>query len=138
MKVRNEASSRSKIANGKGSYIFGAFNPYSWIEDNVYLNAPEAFIFSVTDGKGRKPYKFPVKQSKADWAIRWWEPQWSPGFGEEGVSDLFIAFKNPKNSYSWLGISYDVPDELGPGDEVLAGKKDSWDIEEIEVYNLFQ
>lgn len=122
------------LVKANGGYIFGGYNPFSWIEENVYLNAPRSFLFSVTDGRDRRPIKFPVRQSRADCAIRWWESQWSPGFGEEGVSDLFIAFKNPKNSYSRLGIVYEVPDEFVQGEFLLAGRRDGWNVEEIEVY----
>ena len=69
VKAKNQESKRGKLSN-IGSYIFGGYNPYSWIEDNVYLRAPEAFIFSVTDGNGRKCIKFPIKPSKSDVAIR--------------------------------------------------------------------
>lgn len=88
------------IVKEKNGHIFGGFNPYSWISENAYFKSNEAFLFSLTDGKGRKPIKFKVKQKKSEFAIRNSEKDWSPGFGEEGISDLFIAFKNLRNSYS--------------------------------------
>lgn len=122
------------IVKANGGYIFGGYNPYSYITENAYLNSPNAFLFSLTDGRNRRPIKFPVVASRSEYAIRCCESQWSPGFGEEGISDLFIAFKNPKNSYSRLGIAYEVPHGYGPGEEILAGRKDGWNVEEVEVY----
>lgn len=126
------------IIKEKNGSIFGGFNPYSWISENAYFKAPAAFLFSFTDGRGWKPVKFQVKSTKSDFAIRNSEKDWSPGFGEEGISDLFIAFKNLWNSYSRLGLVYKVPKELSHLDPetILAGKKEDWDIKEIEIFAL--
>ena len=42
-------------------YIFGGYNPQSWLSDFSYTDSTEAYLFSVTDGKSRKPIRCPVK-----------------------------------------------------------------------------
>ena len=116
-------------------HIFGGYNPTSWMSDFVYSECEDAFLFSVTDGKGRKPIKCPVKPHKKDKAIKQNEKEYSPAFGEANISDLFIAYKNPSNSYSMLGNVYKVPDKVD-GEIFLAGKKKDWQIDEIEVWAI--
>jgi len=36
-------------------YIFGGFNPTSWVSEFMYSECNDAYLFSVTDGQGRKP-----------------------------------------------------------------------------------
>jgi len=92
-------------------------------------------LFSVTDGKGRKPIKCPVRKTKAHLAIKQNEFKYSPGFGEANVADLFIAFKNLANSYSNLGNVYKVPPREDK-DTFLAGRRQDWQIDEVEVWSL--
>lgn len=51
-------------------HIFGGFNPVSWVSDFMYSETNEAYLFSVTDGKGRRPIKCPIKPHKKDKAIK--------------------------------------------------------------------
>jgi len=89
----------------------------------------------LTDGKGRKPIRCPVKKGKTHYAIKQNEFKYSPGFGEANTSDLFIAFKNLANSYSSLGNVYKVPPNEDR-EKFLAGRKKDWQIEEVEVWAL--
>ena len=114
-------------------HIFGGFNPTSWVSEFMYSEAEDAYLFSVTDGKGRKPIKCPVKPQKKDKSIKQNEKEYSPAFGEANISDLFIAFKNPSNSYSMLGNVYKLPKGY-ESETFLAGKHNEWVIEEIEVW----
>ena len=116
-------------------HIFGGYNPHSWVSDFSYTETAEAFLFSVTNGKGRKPIRCPVRKSKKHLAIKQNEFKYSPGFGEANVSDLFIAFKNLDNSYSNLGNVYKVPPREDK-DSFLAGRARDWQIDEIEVWSL--
>jgi hypothetical protein len=117
-------------------YIFGGFNPVGWQNSFSYSESSEAYLFSVSDTKGRKPAKCPVKQQKTQFAIKQNGDTYSPAFGEANTSDLFIAFKNPAQSYSNLGNCYSMPKGMEQLDasEFLAGRKDDWLIEEIEVW----
>ena len=75
-------------------HIFGGYNPISWKNDFSYSETADAYLFSVTDGQGRKPIRCPIKMSKRQFAIKQNESKYSPAFGEANISDLFIAFKN--------------------------------------------
>lgn len=119
-----------KTADG---HIFGGYNPTSWLSECIYIECEDAFLFSVTDGQGRKPIKFPIRSSKVDKAIKQNEEGYSPGFGEADNSDLFISYKNVKSSYGRIGNVYKLPKGL-KGDIVLAGKANGWEIEEVEVF----
>ncbi len=102
-------------------YIFGGYNPVSWVSDFKYSETDEAYLFSVTDGKGKKPARCPIRKSKVHLAIKQNETKYSPAFGEANISDLFIAFKNLSNSYSNLGNVYKAPSDE-TSDTFLAGK----------------
>ncbi|CAI2385890.1 unnamed protein product [Moneuplotes crassus] len=124
------------LVKANDNYIFGGYNPLSWIKENVYLNTTGSFLFSLTDGKGRGVIKFPVKRNRSSCAIKCSELLWSPGFGEEGFCDLFINFKKIKSSYSKLGNVYECPNTYEDPDTLLAGRKSNWFIQEIEIYSL--
>ena len=114
-------------------YVFGGFNPISWVSEYMYNETDNAYLFSLTDGKYRKPLKCPVYKTMKKFAIKQNENDFSPGFGETDNADLFIAFKNLKNSYSRLDNVYKCPKGYRPN-EFLAGKQNDWKIEDVEVY----
>lgn len=115
------------------NYIFGGYNPISWISENMYNETDDAFLFSLSDGKFRKPYKCSLKKSKKKYSIKQSEKEFSPGFGETNEADLFIAYKNINNSYSCLGNVYSCPEGFD-STTFLAGKNRGWEIADIEVY----
>ena len=124
-------------------YVFGAFNPTSWVNEFTYSETDEAFLFSLCEPlRRRRPFKCKVKPGKQEFAVKQSEAGFSPGFGEANNCDLFIALKNPARSYCHLGIVYEPPEDIGKGltmQEVnclLAGKETDWDIHEIEVYSV--
>ena len=96
-----------KTADG---HVFGGYNPLNWVSDFSYSESKEAYLFSVTDGKGRAATRCPIKKNKVHLAIKQNEVKYSPAFGEANISDLFIAFKNLSNSYSNLGNVYKAPE----------------------------
>ena len=95
----------------------------------------DSFLFSLTDGKGRKWIKWPIERHKTDKAIKQNESKYSPGFGEANNSDLFIAFRKLQNSYSRLGNVYRWPSNHDPS-TFLAGSETGWNITEIEVWSI--
>ena len=107
-------------------YIFGGYNPESWVSDFSYTKTAHSYLFSVTDGMGRKPVKLPIRNSRVQHAIKQNAAKYSPAFGEANVSDLFISFKNLHNSYSKLGNVYKRPEECVDADLFLAGKRKDW------------
>jgi hypothetical protein len=123
------------LVKGNHGYIFGGYNPYSWVSDFAYSDCKDAYLFSVSDGKNRKPTRCPVRRTMTHHAIKQNEEKYSPAFGEANVSDLFIAFKNLSNSYSCLGNVYKCPPKED-GDTFLAGKKKDWQIDEVEIWSV--
>lgn len=125
------------IVKTDDGHIFGGYNPESWISDFAYTTTHEAYLFSVTDGKGRKPMKCPVRPDKAHMAVKQNSGSYSPGFGEANQSDLFIAYKNLANSYSNLGNVYRLPSGISEKEDTfLAGRQKNWVIEEVEVWQV--
>jgi len=101
----------------------------------MYSACDDSFLFSVTNGQGRQPIKCPLRVEKREKAIKQNESNYSPAFGEANISDLFIAFKSPANSYSMLGNVYKLP--KGENSETfLAGKHNEWVVDEIEVWSV--
>ena len=51
---------------------------------------------------------------------------------------MFIAFKNLASSYSMLGNVYKLPKGVSFADSEtwLAGKKDEWQVQEVEVWSV--
>jgi len=126
------------IVKTTDGHIFGGFNPVSWVSDFTYSASEKAYLFSVTDGKGRQPVRCPIRRHKHKFAIKQNEGTYSPAFGEANISDLFIAFKNLSNSYSMLGNVYKLPEGVNVDDaeSFLAGRKTDWAIEEVEVWQV--
>lgn len=79
--------------------------------------------------------KCPIRKDKVKFAIKQNSSNYSPGFGETNVADLFIAYKNLANSYSNLGNVYTVPANQDK-DVFLAGRNKDWQIEEVEVWQV--
>ena len=42
----------------------------SWVSDFSYSETDQAYLFSVTDGKGRPPVKCPIRKQKRQFAIK--------------------------------------------------------------------
>ena len=100
------------LISANNGYIFGGYNPTSWISEYCYSECDDAFLFSITDPSNhRKPFKCVLSKSKTSLAIKQSQSLYSPGFGEANNCDLFLAFKNLKKSYSRLGNVYHPPFE---------------------------
>lgn len=51
-------------------HIFGGYNPQSWVSDFSYTDTNQAYLFSISDGKGRRPIRCSIKKSKTHNAIK--------------------------------------------------------------------
>ena len=114
-------------------HVFGGFCPVDFISEYMYCDTTEAFLFSLTDGKFRKPFRCKVRNGASAKAIKQNEVTHSPSFGETDYADLMIAFKNLKSSYSKLGNTYECPRGYD-GLEFLAGRPTDWNIIDIEIF----
>ena len=102
----------------------------------VYINDPNAFLFSLRrDGKAYND-KFTIKNAK--YAIHG-NLGLGPTFG--GGHDLCVCDQSNirTGSYSNFGFSYNLPDGSiygGNAKDFLAGNYNQWTITEIEVYQI--
>lgn len=117
------------------THIFGGFNSLNYTNKNEYQSSENNFIFSLSDGKIRKPMRCPIIKQMKKFAIKQSEDAYSPGFGLVDNSDLFIAFKQLNNSYSNLDNVYRCPKGYNPK-TFLAGKENNWNILDIEIYQI--
>ena len=131
-KCNNKGPTITIIKTDDG-HIFGGYNPISWINEAMYNECDDSFIFSLSDGMTIKPIKCPLKKYMKKYAIKQNENMYSPGWGEVDNADLFISYKNLDNSYSNLGRCYKVPKNVDPN-SFLAGKSSKWGIQEVEVF----
>ena len=76
----------------KNGAKFGGYNPDNWGGGN-YKNAPTAFLYSLTDGKGSAPHKFALKQGQEVNAI-YCHPGYGPTFGNGLVSLISLQPQN--------------------------------------------
>jgi hypothetical protein len=121
-----------KTATG---HIFGAFNSLSFKSVSKYELSNENFLFSITDGRLRRPMRCKLVKQLAEYALKQSNELYSPGFGISNDHDLFIAFRRLNNSYSHLGKVYKCPKGYEPKN-FLAGKENQWDILDIEVFAI--
>lgn len=117
------------------THIFGGFNSINYTNKNEYESSDNNFLFSLSDGKIRKPMRCPLIKQMKKFAIKQSEDAYSPGFGLVDNSDLFIAFKQLNNSYSNLDNVYKCPKGYNPK-TFLAGKENNWNILDIEIYQI--
>jgi len=116
-------------------HIFGAFNSLNYKSKFEYEESDNNFIFSISDGKIRKPIRCKVIKQMKRYALKQSGKENSPGFGISNSADLFIAFKKLNNSYSNLNTVYKCPKGYNPL-TFLAGKPNNWNILDIEIYSI--
>ena len=121
-----------KTATG---HIFGAFNSLNFKSISKYELSYDNFLFSITDGRLRRPIRCNIVKQMAEYALKQSIEEYSPGFGISNDADLFIAFKKLNNSYSHLGKVYKCPKGYNPK-TFLAGKENHWDILDVEIYSI--
>jgi len=119
-----------------GGYVFGGYTPRPWTSSGCYEELKGSFLFSLTDGKDRKPYQcFPSSRPSISSQLLIGGTSCFLNFG--GDKDLYLVIPPPEHnlpqSHSNLGIRYQVPEGFS-GSTFLAGSKYNWTIEEIETY----
>jgi len=121
------------VVRTKDGHVFGGYAHLSWWTPTKnfyeYRQSNESFIFSLTDGKGRKPSRrFPVQSSPN--AICSCDS--TDGFAWGHGNDLFI---NPENTEKYFAkvSTYQSTGETTASDW-LAGSTKDWQIVEIETF----
>jgi len=135
----NEKTTQSwhKQCDGKGptvtiiwaneGYVFGGYTNVPWASTGNYKESKESFLFSLTDGKNRKPYQC-LPFQRFGYAV--YHGMDRIAWGSNHDLGIFL----PNASYSnIIGSVYKVPDGFN-GQSFLAGSYTNWKIEEIETY----
>ena len=136
-KCDNQGPTITLIKNEKGN-IFGGFSSVSWTSLGNYKQAPNSFLFSLTNIYGTNPTKFQLKNNNDSYAIYDYS-HYGPTFG--GGHDLYISndFNNNNDTYSQFPYSYE--DSIGKGKSIFTGDSNNnnqkFKIKEIEVFKLY-
>lgn len=97
-----------------------------------FRNSTKAFIFSLSNSEGLKPFKVMVRNpSHAIYTA----PDYGPTFGQG--HDIYIASNanSNANSYTKLGVGYFVPDGVRNKNTILGGNF-RIALDEVEVFYL--
>jgi hypothetical protein len=118
------------------NYVFGGFASSAWNSSEVYINDPNAFLFSLRRAGVSFKDKFTVKQ--AQYAL-YGHSNYGPTFG--GGHDIHIHNQSNTNigSCSNFGFAYNLPNGYtygGNAKDFLAGNHNQWTTTEIEVYQI--
>eukprot|EP00357_Protocruzia_adherens_P016222 CAMPEP_0114977066 /NCGR_PEP_ID=MMETSP0216-20121206/3027_1 /TAXON_ID=223996 /ORGANISM="Protocruzia adherens, Strain Boccale" /LENGTH=748 /DNA_ID=CAMNT_0002338075 /DNA_START=104 /DNA_END=2350 /DNA_ORIENTATION=+ len=122
------------VKTGKDA-VFGGYSDVAWSSESGQKASKETFLFSLTDGKGRKAVRFELREGFEQQALFHHGKNCGFGADKANKSDLFINFDLLWLSYSNLGHCYQVPDEINGG-EYLAGSFSNWKISDIEIYTI--
>ena len=136
-KCDNKGKNIVLIQNDKG-HIFGGYSSISWNSTTDWDNAPECFIFSLTNIYGTEPTKFPSK--KNGYEVGNFQGH-GPLFGNNGDLYFYSNFQSDGeySPYSKFSISYE--DVLGKGKSIFTGNFNNSNIKmkikEIEILKIF-
>ena len=129
----NQGVTLTLIKNEKDN-IFGGYSSISWENKDIWANAPDSFIFTLTNIYNIEPTKFPSRKNGQDIGNYSYH---GPNFG---FTDIYFCnnFNVEGNSYSKFPNSYE--DILGKGNSIFTGDSQTSKInlKEIEVFKLFK
>jgi len=125
------------VVRTKDGHVFGGYCHLSWWtpssgERSEQKESKESFIFSITDGKNRQPYKLLQYQNYQD-AIFSCSNAYGFGWGTDGI-DLILGPGMPQHCSSYLNNTYALPEGYTNPSTWLAGSSNYWKIIEIETY----
>ena len=135
-KCDNQGPTITLIKNEKGN-IFGGFSSVSWTSYGNYKQAPNSFLFSLTNIYGTNPTKFQLKNNNDSYAI-YDHSSYGAIFGNG--QDLFIKNDFFNNGiYSYFPCAYE--DSIGKGKSIFTGDTNNntkdFKVKEIEVFKLY-
>ena len=132
-KCINQGATITLIKNEKDN-IFGGYATISWENKDIWANAPDSFIFTLTNIYNIEPTKFPSNKNGKDIGNYSYH---GPNFG---FTDIYFChnFNEEGNSYSNFPNSY--KDILGKGNTIFTGDNNNnkINLKEIEVFKLFK
>ncbi|CAF1199767.1 unnamed protein product [Adineta steineri] len=122
------------IIRSTGDYLFGGYASQSWSSTGTFTNAPNSFLFLLTNTNGSQPTKFLYNNNGNAFHN---DQSYGPTFGNG--HDLYICDKSNANNSSYCNMlgSYGYPNTLGLGPATFTGTK-NFQTTEIEVFKLSQ
>jgi len=135
-KCDNQEKTLTLIKNDKDN-IFGGYASIPWKSSGSWQNAPECFIFTLTNIHGTEPTKF---QSKNKGYEVGHYSGYGPLFGDNGDIYFYSNFVEGQSPFSRFPVSYE--DVLGKGKSIFTGdfdnNKTEFKIKEIEIFQLLK
>ena len=135
-KCDNQGPTITLIKNEKGN-IFGGFSSISWTSQGCWKQAPNSFLFTLTNIYGTNPTKFQLKNNNDSHAI-YDHSSYGPIFGQS--HDLWVTndfFNNGIHS----SFPYTYEDSIGKGKSIFTGDTNNnttnFKVKEIEVFKLY-
>lgn len=132
----NKGPTLTLIENNKNN-IFGGYASKSWKNINIWDNARDSFIFTLTNIYNIQPTKFPSKKEGQEIGNYSYH---GPNFGFTDIYFCRNFLGSRVNSYSKFPQKYQ--DILGKGKSIFTGEINNEDthisLKEIEVFQLFK
>jgi len=134
-KCDNQGKTLTLYKNDK-DHIFGGYASIPWSNEGQWKNAPESFIFTLTNIYDFKPTKIPPKKEKKHGEV-YHNKNYGPTFGNDlGLYDNF-------NKKGWAFKFETFQDILGKTNSLFTGNKnnegtknDNFIIKELEVFKI--
>ena len=132
-KCDNQGKTITLYKNNKGN-IFGGYASISWTKEGSWKDAPNSFIFTLTNNYNYKPTKFPKKIKNAECGEVYHSGGYGPTFGND--LGLYSNF----NEKGWALKFKTFQDILGKTNSLFTGNENENDsslsIKELEVFKL--
>ena len=118
--------------------IYGTNPSVSWTGQGGYKQAPNSFLFTLTNIYGTNPTRFQLKNNNASDAI-WDGSDYGAIFGGGHDICVYSDFLNNNNQYSNFPYTYE--DSIGKGKSIFTGDTNNnttdFKVKEIEVFKLY-
>ena len=120
----------------KKEIFIGGYCPISWKNEGQWQNAPEAFIFTLTNIYNIEPTKF--NRANDQYGI-YFDSNYGPWFGSDSNIGFYGDYSK-NNCYSNFGKYESYKDSLGKGKSIFTGDINNnniyYKINEIEAFKL--
>ena len=129
------------ISANKGK-IFGGYSPISWTdgEEDNWKEDTRAFLFSLTDNKGRAPVRLDLVPDRKETSLFHSRIGFGWGSGHDLSINLVDLSRSESTIFTYTPFSQSQPPGLNPtqidSSSFLAGQRDNWEFSEIEIYKV--
>jgi len=129
-RLSNNQGATMTVLRSTNGYLFGGYASQSWQSTNTSINAPNSFLFLLTNANGNQPTKFLYNNNGQ---ALYDNSGYGPTFGSNHDLCISNGSNSNANSYCTLGSSY--TDTIGLGKATFTGGY-NFQINEIEVFKL--